>query len=151
MTKNIKIEKEREINNMNNRFVQIGNYEILGDSGSVYCADTINELVDMNTGIVYMRCHFRGEFGGHQMQPMLYDNGKPKHLNKDELMKIKIMIERLDCEFSSTEEYEYENYKDMTCEMSGDWTLEEIYNKVFPDPDERKAYEIAYMEKLNSN
>lgn len=143
---------------MNNRFVQIGRYDILNDHqdyGSFhYLKDQVNELVDMRTGIVYMDCCFGGDYNCHQLQPMLYDNGKPKHLNKEELLKIRMMIDRLD--YSSSKkahlynDYRCNNYKDMIRNARNEWTLEEIYNEVFPDSEDRARYELAYKEKLNS-
>lgn len=108
-----------------NRFIPIGKYNIVTTKRySCYY-----ELLDTKTGIVYLQ--ITNEEGPDNITPLLFDNGKPQHLNKDEVEKIKTMI----CQIGE-ERYErvikgsYAIYKDEEefQKSHSEWTTEDIYN-----------------------
>ncbi len=111
-----------------NRFIQIGKYNVLGLSNDIV------ELLDTKTGIVYMHTT-RGE-GLNTLSPMLFDNGKPLHYNKEEVDKVKEMLTAIG----------EDRYKDIcsgsfvSCDLtntnvvryfaSRDWHIEDVYAKI---------------------
>ena len=66
-----------------NRFVQIGRYQ--------FGRSLVEEMLDTETGIVYM-CSPGCDGCADHITPMLFDNGKPRHLNMVEIEKIRSMI-----------------------------------------------------------
>lgn len=104
-----------------NRFVCIAKYQLpLANYMSL-------ELLDTKTGIVYLQTI--GD-GPEHITPLLFDNGKPQHLNKEEIENVKMMINRIGveryrriinrCTWSPDE--------DKFADADREWTLAEVYN-----------------------
>ena len=116
-----------------NRFIQIGSYRMMGTNSS-----EIVEMLDTKTGIVYMRTS--AYEGPDNIVPMLFDNGKPQHMNKEEITRIQQMIatigeklyEDICCtNHSNYWESTYENeYATIRYFADRDWTIEDVYTKV---------------------
>ena len=107
-----------------NRFIPIGKYNIISTCHYSY----YYELLDTKTGIVYLQTS--NSEGPDNITPLLFDNGKPQHLNKDEVDKIKAMI----CQIG---ESSYKRivagrtiYKDELEFMEShlEWCIEDVYN-----------------------
>ena len=108
-----------------NRFIPIGKYTIISTREYSYCY----ELLDAKTGIVYLQT--TAHDGPDNITPLLFDNGKPQHLNKDEVDKIKTKI----CEIGETR-YErivkgavpiYQDEEDFL-KAHLEWSIEDVYN-----------------------
>ena len=87
----------------------------------------IDEMLDTETGIVYI-CSPGYDGCADHITPMLFDNGKPRHLNAVEIEKIKSMIIAIGevryqeiCE----DRYYCENF-----ERLKEWSLKDLHRMV---------------------
>lgn len=110
------------------RFVQIGKYSVVG------VGNTVVELLDTKTGIVYMHTT-QGE-GVNTLSPMLYDNGKPLHYNKEEVDNVLNMLATikedryLDICKGSFVSCDLPNTIIVRYFSTRDWTIEDVYNRI---------------------
>ena len=108
-----------------NRFICTAKY-LVPCSHSYY-----TELLDTKTGIVYLQTS-AGE-GSDNVVPLLFDNGKPQHLNKEEVEKVQKMIRDIGEErYERIVQRNYGGYDDDSenkfKEFDLEWTIEDVYN-----------------------
>ena len=102
-----------------NRFLKIGHYE--------FVRSPIDEMLDTQTGIVYI-CSPGYDACADNITPMLYDNGRPKHLNSDEIEKIKSMIRAIgETRYNAVCERNYIDYE--VYDKIGEWSIQDLYKK----------------------
>ena len=116
------------------RFIQSGKYKVAGDGASVI------EVLDAQTGIVYMNT-------SNSVTPMLYDNGKPLHYNKDEIAQITEMLAAIGedryreiCNESSIS-CDLANYGDVRYFRDRDWVIKDVYTKLCKSKKSKKETE----------